>query len=172
MKLLAEISDQHLGLGSSEQLGKDYTLRKSARGIVLNSKGEMACQYLSNCGYHKLPGGGVDPGEKIEEALRREIIEEVGCKIKDIELVGVTIEYRNKYNLLHVSFGYKCSIDGDINLPALEEKEIAEGHETVWMMPDLALEKMKNDLPNDYDGKFISLREKTILSEFIKKVLI
>jgi len=41
MKLLKEISDETLGLGKSEQTGEKYELRKSARAILLNDKGEI-----------------------------------------------------------------------------------------------------------------------------------
>ncbi|KHF41619.1 NUDIX hydrolase [Halalkalibacter okhensis] len=37
----------------------------------------------------KLPGGFIELGESAEEACRREILEETGIKIGDLELIGV-----------------------------------------------------------------------------------
>jgi 8-oxo-dGTP pyrophosphatase MutT (NUDIX family) len=44
-----------------------------------------------------LPGGGVNKGETIEEAARREADEELGAELGDLHLVGVyTNFYENK----------------------------------------------------------------------------
>ena len=168
MKLLKEITDKSVGLGNDiEQLGSNYELRKSARAIVLNTKGEMATQYLQNYTYHKLPGGGVDPGETIEQALKREVLEEVGCDCVITQPLGITIEYRNKYNLLHISYGFVADLVGEVGLPTLEEGEIEEGQETLWLTPDVVLEKMEADTPGKYEGHFILEREKAFLTEFL-----
>ena len=169
MKILKEISEGTLGLSDEfEQLGDAYELRKSARGIVLNEKGEMATQYLNTYTYHKLPGGGVDPRETIEEALKREIKKEVGCDCEIIRPIGITIEYRNKYKLLHISYGFAARVIGEVGAPALEEGEIEEGQETLWLPPEEVLEKMKNDEPGKFEGHFILEREKAFLEEFLK----
>lgn len=169
MKLLKEISEGTLGLSNEfEQLGDTYELRKSARGIVLNENGEMATQYLNTYNYHKLPGGGVDRGETVEEALKREVKEEVGCDCEIIKFLGITIEYRNKYKLLHISYGFVAKVVGDIGVPTLEKGEIEEGQETLWLPPEEVLEKMKSDDPGKFQGHFVLEREKTFLEEFLK----
>lgn len=171
MKLLKEISEGTLGLSDEfEQLGSEYQLRKSARAIVINDKGEMATQYLNTYKYHKLPGGGVDQGETIEEALKREVLEEVGCDCEITHELGVTIEYRNKYKLLHISYGFSAKVVGEIGTPALEEGEIEEGQETLWLPPTDVLEKMNADNPGKFEGHFILEREKAFLEEYLKRL--
>ena len=168
MRLLAEISEGSLGLSDQfEQLGNNYELRKSARAILLDSAGTMATQYLQNYTYHKLPGGGVDPGESLEEAMRREVAEEVGCDSKILKPIGMCIEYRNKYNLLHLSFCFAAQVVGDIGTPKLEAGEIEEGQTTLWFPPDEVLSKMKTDEPKKYEGNFILRREITFLEEYL-----
>lgn len=171
MRLLKEISEGTLGLSDEfEQLGTQYELRKSARAIVLNDQGQMATQHLKIYTYHKLPGGGVDPGETIEEALKREVLEEVGCDCEITHELGITIEYRNKYKLLHISYGFAAKVVGDIGTPALEEGEIEEGQETLWLPPTEVLQKMQNDTPGKFEGHFILEREKTFLEEFLNNL--
>lgn len=170
MKLLKEISEGSLGLTNDfAQLGTNYELRKSARAILLNDKGEMATQYLNTYTFHKLPGGGVDPGETTEDALKREVLEEVGCNCEIIDEVGITIEYRNKYKLLHISYGYVAKVVGDIGNASLEEGEVEEGQETLWLQPEVVLEKMMADTPGKFEGHFILEREKAFIQEYLKK---
>jgi nucleoside triphosphatase len=59
-------------------------------GVVQNLQGEyLLCRMPAGRGVFPgewgLPGGGIDPGETLEEALRREILEEVGLELEKIE---------------------------------------------------------------------------------------
>jgi ADP-ribose pyrophosphatase YjhB (NUDIX family) len=169
MKLLAEITEASLGLaGGVEKLGDSYELRKSARAVLLNEKGEVAVQYLEKYTFHKLPGGGVELGETIEEALVREVKEEVGCLAEILNPIGVVIEYRNKYNLLHISYAYTARVVGEVGEPALEAGEQEEGQKTLWLPPDVLFEKMTTDIPGKFEGYFILARERAIVKEFLQ----
>ena len=175
MRILAEISEATLGLGAAEQLGEHYRLRKSARAILLNEQGDMATQYLAKYGYHKLPGGGVDMGESVEEALRREVREEVGCDCRVVEPVGMVIEYRNKYMMLHLSYCFVATVQGAIFLPELESTEIEDRQKTLWLPPVEILNAMRKGKSNDVSSgelysHFTLAREQAFVAAYLARL--
>ena len=169
MKLLAEISEGTLGIddGRFEQLHTTYELRKNARGIILNDAGELATQYLAKSGYHKLPGGGVEQGEEIEDALKREVLEEVGCDCTIMAPVGLTIEYRNFEKLLLISYCFAARVVGEVGEATPELGEQEEGLTTLWLTPEEALARMKADTAEEKKGPFILAREIAFLEAYL-----
>jgi 8-oxo-dGTP diphosphatase len=55
-------------------------------------------------GRHALPGGFVDVGETVEEACRRELMEETGVKAGKLQLIGVYSNPRRDPR------GHSCSV--------------------------------------------------------------
>ena len=165
MKFLVEISDKEVGIGSSERFDKPYQLRKAARAVLFDDEGKLAFQKVSKFNYHKLPGGGIDDDETIKNALQREILEEVGCKSDIGEEVGVIIEYRNELDILQISYCYLAKVVGEVGEPTYEQEEIDEGHEPLWTSLDEAIELLRSDSTEDYEGKFIVIRDLAFLEE-------
>lgn len=168
MKLLNEISEATLGIGHAENLGSNYELRKSARAILRNKDGYINLQHIKRDSFHKLPGSGLETGESIEEALRRELLEEAGCECIIGDLIGIVIEYRNKYNLIQISYAYIADVVGEIGEPKFEQAEIDEQLTNLWVSPEKALAQMKSDTPEKYKGHFILQREISFLEEYLK----
>ena len=74
----------------------------------------------------EFPGGKIAPGESAEEALRREIREELGCEIAVGELL-TTIEY--DYPTFHLSMEcYWCTL---VN----SEPHLLEHEDARWLLP-------------------------------------
>ena len=163
MKLLLEINEKDVGAGLPERFNKSYRLRKAGRAILFNNKQQIALQYVTKNTYHKLPGGGVDGVETIKEALNREVQEEVGCDLKTRDILGVIIEYRNKFNILQISYCYLADVDGKIGTPSYEKEEIEQGFKLIWVSLDEAIDLLEKDAPKNYEGRFIQLRDLTFL---------
>jgi len=68
--------------GSKKMLQKDHlVLRPAVYGIIVNDGKVLLMRMLSTGKYHP-PGGGIGLGERIEDALRREICEETGIEVE------------------------------------------------------------------------------------------
>lgn len=69
--------------------GKEYPYRENCFGIV-DMGDQLMVVYTEKDRNHSLPGGGVEPGESLQEAIEREFIEEAGYKVKSAkEIVQV-----------------------------------------------------------------------------------
>jgi nucleoside triphosphatase len=93
-----------------------------------------------------MPGGHIEPGEKIVDAQLREAEEEVGLKLKYVDVIafGELIGSKDFYRPAHfVYFNILCQTDNK-NVK-LDNEELTE---YVWVEPEKALEM---DLAGSYD---------------------
>jgi ADP-ribose pyrophosphatase YjhB (NUDIX family) len=150
----------------------NYFRRGAARAVLTNSDGAVAIMHASNSGYYKLPGGGIDDGEEVLAALDREILEEVGAKIKVTGEIGIVQEYRNDDQMAQTSYVYAGTVDGELGTPELTAKEIREGFQVVWAEDiDKAMELITVTLSRDDIGlKFMGSRDLAILEEAKKLI--
>lgn len=64
--------------------------RLRVAGLVVDQGTLVFVEHRDQSGiYLSLPGGGVETGEKLEEALQREVLEETGLKVRPVKLVHV-----------------------------------------------------------------------------------
>ena len=115
----------------SENETKSYKIREAARAVVFDTNGLVALLHATKNFYYKLPGGGMEKGETMEEALDRECVEEIGCHCKITRELGITTEYCKQFELVKISYCYLAEIVGEKGNPKLEASEIEEGFETV-----------------------------------------
>ncbi|MDC7124217.1 MAG: NUDIX domain-containing protein [Spirochaetales bacterium] len=83
--------------------------------IIFNKNDEiLLCRSHKWDNKYIIPGGHVEYGEKLEDALRREILEETSLQITDIKLLGIKeCFYSNEfYKERHFLFiDYTCKTD-------------------------------------------------------------
>lgn len=143
-------------------------LREAVRAVVSKDR-KIALLYVSKENYHKLPGGGIEQGENIYAALDREVMEEVGVTIKNVEEIGEIIEYRKQHNLKQISYCFIADVKHDEGKQFFTEEEKQEGFKLKWVSIEDALCLMKNDEPKDYLGKFVQIRDIAILDCVINR---
>ena len=61
----------------------------SVTAIVLDDNGDLLLVHRTDNNLWALPGGGVDPGESVSEAVVREVLEETGVHVEVERLSGV-----------------------------------------------------------------------------------
>lgn len=173
MELLKTIKEEEAYPGTDPVKPEKWRFRRAARAVVFDDENRIALLHVSKHNYYKLPGGGIENSEAIEEALQRECLEEIGCRVIIKQEVGSIVEYRNKIGVEQESYCYLAKLDGEKGKAKLEQDEAEAGFETVWVGIDEAIELVENSKPKDtYDGSFIKIRDYILLNkakESIKK---
>ncbi|MEK5475673.1 NUDIX domain-containing protein [Paenibacillus sp. FSL R5-0407] len=164
MELLSEISDKDFGFESSSSNVK-YCVRRASRAVVINRNNQIAILFVSKHNYHKLPGGGIEEGEEMANALIREVVEEVGAEIDIVSEVGTIIEYRDKFELIQLSYCYLAKVKTLLDHQFLTDDEKANGFVLKWVSLEEAIALVQADKPFDYMGNFIRKRDYTFLAK-------
>lgn len=144
-------------------IASTYTLRQSARAVVFDTVGRIALLSVGRHDYYKLPGGGIEEGEDIVAALVRECREEIGCSIFVGESLGEVHEYRAKFLQHQISYCFTAQVEGDIGIPTFTPDEVADAFALEWYLPEEALMILESQSPSDYIGRFVTVRDTTIL---------
>lgn len=174
MNVIAEITDEMFGYKSIPF--NNPKVRYGARGIVVREDGCIAVFNKKAKNEYKLPGGGIDEGEAPEVAFAREVLEEAGCEVENIKLLGITKELKSQDNFQQISYVFVARVTKDTGKLQMTQKEIDEGGALVWLKPEEALDKIINcanelkasSYENIYHSKFINYRDREILKYYIE----
>lgn len=100
-------------------------------GAVIVKDGKIFCAQRpkdkSLPGMWEFPGGKIEEKETPQEALKREILEEMNCEIKVEEKVEKTI-YEYDFGIVHLTTFYCRLISG--------EPKLLEHIDSCWLLPE------------------------------------
>lgn len=120
--------------------------RTASRAIITNENKYLLI--FSKYGDYKFPGGGMEPGEELEDTLVREVQEETGYQVKrDTVKKYLRVFERRKGELDDLlemeSHYYFCEVDGVAGCRNLDEYEEEYDYKVVWMTLPEAIEQNK-----------------------------
>ena len=86
--------------------------RVSVKAVIKDNYGRVLLVKEHN-DYRVLPGGGIDHGESVQEALQRELVEEVGSdiQVKSANNVGVITFYTHTHKAWFMWLIFEVTLD-------------------------------------------------------------
>ena len=113
-----------------QKIGHDPLIIPGATVLIFNEQGELLMLLRTDNGCWGVPGGAMEPGERLEETAARETIEETGLHIDGLSLFDVFsgpelyYEYPNGDITYNVSVVYTtCQVSGEIRVNPEEHSE-------------------------------------------------
>ena len=106
-----------------QHIGHAPILMVGAAVLILDEQKRLLLMKRSDSGYWGIPGGAVEPGEVVEEAARRETLEETNLRVSEMSLFGVFsgpelyYKYPNGDEVYNVTIVYLShDVSGEIQL--------------------------------------------------------
>lgn len=165
MKTIKTIFETDIGM-EGKKLDIKYKTRNAVRAIIFNDNNEIALLYLATEDFYKLPGGGIDEGEDKMTALKREVLEELGIKIKDIDEIGKIISYRNEIKTIQYDYCYKAGFLKKIHDPKYTDFEKQFDFRVEWVKPSEAIKLFNDHKGKDYFGKMFNVRDLSLIRKY------
>ena len=167
MELICELNDKII-LGTEGLSTK--APRLTARAIVKNQDGLYAVMYADKFKLHSLPGGGVEDGEDVLTALRREVYEETGCICDEIQELGIVAENRASLDYTQINYYFVVTTTHTPGENHLTEAEQDSRTVVEWHTFDEMVRLINEQEFDRVQGKYLKARDVVALREYSKWV--
>ena len=163
MHLICELNDK-IVLGTEGMSTK--APRITARAIVKNQDGLYAVMYADKFKLHSLPGGGVEDGEDVLTALRREVYEETGCVCDEIQELGIVSENRASLDYTQINHYFVVTTNHSSCENHLTESEQANRTVVKWVTFDEVIRLINEQEFDRVQAKYLKARDVVALREY------
>ena len=92
-----------------------------------------------------LPGGGIEPGETNTQAIERELGEELGATVSNIQEIGKVVQYREFIQKKYIIYGYTADLDAFTTTPSPQDTGEAQ-FKNLWMTKEDAIEYVSKSI--------------------------
>ena len=167
MELICELNDKII-LGTEGLSTK--APRLTARAIVKDQDGLYAVMYADKFKLHSLPGGGVEDGEDVLTALRREVYEETGCICDEIQELGIVAENRASLDYTQINYYFVVTTTHTPGENHLTEAEQDSRTVVEWHTFDEMVRLINEQGFDRVQGKYLKARDVVALREYSKWV--
>lgn len=160
---------------------KDYDpngrafVRPSVRGIILRN-GLVAMVHSLKYDYYKFPGGGIEPGESLEQALFREVSEESGLQVipSSVREYGRVhrVQKGDKEDMfIQDNYYFLCDVESEVRSQHLDAYEAEEGFTLEFVTPEHAIHTNRN-ADHGHKDPIMLEREAKVLEWLMKEGLL
>jgi ADP-ribose pyrophosphatase YjhB (NUDIX family) len=120
-------------------------IRLSVSAVVWRTpaRRELLLMQRSDNAHWGLPGGYVEPGESVDQAVAREVLEETGVQVRVGRLLGVysspalmVIEYADGRRVHAVNLCFEAAPVGAAAAPTTPDEALATGYFSVDALPE------------------------------------
>lgn len=153
-------------------MNKLTVIRRAARTVIVDeSSNKIAILEVKGGEYHKIPGGGVEGEEELEETALREAIEECASDVEIITKLGeIEFESPESGGQINHSVCFLARKVKEHKMTGFTEEEQKDNFNLLWLSFDEAISLFKNvkskiqfeQNMNNRDLKFIQLAKEYI----------
>ena len=131
-----------IGMKKAYEATQFDVVRETVRGVIVDGH-SIWMLYSGVLKDYTFPGGGIEPGEDPQDALKREVLEETGMLVSDGKYVGTYIEhvydfYDPSKTLQRINHYYLLS-PGKVNAQHLTDEEKNYQLNPCWVLIDDAM---------------------------------
>jgi 8-oxo-dGTP pyrophosphatase MutT (NUDIX family) len=153
MKVDALHNDQNIFPRPSQLQCEAFSTRQTVKAIVLNRAHMIAMVGVRENAFLLFPGGGVEGDETIVEAVKRECLEEIGCRLEIGGYVGSVVDYRARKCEKCITQCFWGWAFGHSVMPKLTAEEKQIGMYVTWKSVDDVLRIFDRQLTLLRQGK-------------------